>query len=100
MSCERSRKSPLFELPSAGNAMTTRLRFILAGVILLVAAAVGVSRMALRAAGSLPAQLSDQEFWKLTEDISEPNGFFQSDNLLSNEIWLQYVIPDLVKRTK
>src|SRR5581483_4880631 len=38
--------------------------------------------------------------WRLSADISEPNGFFQSDNLLSNEIWLQYVIPDLVKRTR
>jgi hypothetical protein len=47
------------------------------------------------AAESLPAQLSDQEFWKLSADMSEPNGFFRSDNLLSNEIWLQRVIPDL-----
>lgn len=48
-----------------------------------------------RAAETLPTQLTDQEFWKLTTDFSEPNGFFRSDNLLSNEIWLQRVIPDL-----
>jgi len=48
-----------------------------------------------RAAETLPAQLSDQEFWKLSTDFSEANGFFRSDNLLSNEIWLQRVIPDL-----
>ena len=53
----------------------------------------------LRAAPSLPTNLSDQEFWTLTERLSEPNGFFRSENLLSNEIGYQVVIPELVKRT-
>ena len=30
-------------------------------------------------AADLPSRLTDQEFWRLTEDLSEPNGFFQSD---------------------
>jgi hypothetical protein len=46
----------------------------------------------------LPARLTDQEFWKLSEQLSEPNGSFRSDNLLSNEAGLQYVIPDLLAR--
>ena len=49
---------------------------------------------------SIPSRLSDQEFWKLVTDFSEPNGYFRSDNLLSNEIWLQYVIPELLSVTK
>lgn len=49
---------------------------------------------------TLPTQLTDQEFWRIMKEFSEPDGFFRSDNLLSNEIWLQYVIPDLVARTK
>jgi hypothetical protein len=32
--------------------------------------------------------------------MSEANGYFQSDNLLSNEIWFPWIIPDLVARTK
>jgi hypothetical protein len=53
----------------------------------------------LRAAGEpLPSRLSDAEFWTLSTALSEPNGHFRSDNLLSNEIWLQWVIPDLVKQ--
>src|SRR5580765_3984893 len=52
------------------------------------------------AADTLPQRLSDQEFWKMVEDFSEPDGFFRSDNLLSNEIWFQTVIPDLLQRTK
>src|SRR4029078_12096524 len=46
---------------------------------------------------TLPARLSDQDFWKLSQDSSEPNGYFQSDNLLSNELGFQYVIPQLVQ---
>jgi hypothetical protein len=36
--------------------------------------------------GSLPARLSDGEFWELSAVLSEPHGAFpQSDNLVSNE---------------
>src|SRR5215467_8522283 len=48
-----------------------------------------------RAADTLPAQLSDQDFWKLSSESSEPDGTFRSDNLLSNESYFQYVIPPL-----
>jgi hypothetical protein len=48
----------------------------------------------------LPERLSDADFWTLSTDLSEPNGSFRSDNLLSNEIWLQYVIPDLLNVAK
>ena len=50
--------------------------------------------------GSLPEQLSDRDFWKLSQELSEENGYFRSDNLLSNEIWLQHVLPDLEKTSK
>ena len=52
------------------------------------------------AADSLPSQLTDQEFWKLSSDFSESDGFFRSDNLLSNEIWMQHVIPELLSNIK
>src|SRR4051794_31397227 len=52
------------------------------------------------AADTLPARLSDQEFWKLANELSEDNGYFRSDNLLSNELWYETVIPDLLNRTK
>jgi hypothetical protein len=52
------------------------------------------------AKASLPERLSDEDFWKLSTQFSEPNGSFRSDNLLSNEVWLQYVIPDLVNVAK
>jgi hypothetical protein len=48
-------------------------------------------------AKGLPTRLTDQEFWTLSADLSEHDGTFRSDNLVSNEQWLQHVIPDLVK---
>ena len=53
-----------------------------------------------RAADTLPAQLTDEEFWKLSTEFSEPDGTFRSDNLLSNEGYFQYVIPQLKESVK
>jgi hypothetical protein len=53
--------------------------------------------LSLRAATpALPSTLPDEEFWRIVSEFSERAGTFQSDNLLSNERWLQHVIPDLV----
>src|SRR5688572_32324998 len=72
-----------------------------------VVAAVLAGLVAVTSAGSaglrafdLPARLTDQEFWRLMEDISEPNGSFRSDNVLSNEMVFARLIPELVKATK
>jgi hypothetical protein len=48
-----------------------------------------------RAADLIPARLADHEFWALLTSLSEPNGSFRSDNLLSNELRHQFVIPEL-----
>jgi hypothetical protein len=49
---------------------------------------------------TIPDRLSDADFWKIVTEFSEPNGFFRSDNLLSNEVWMQYVIPELIEVAK
>jgi hypothetical protein len=46
-------------------------------------------------ADSLPARLSDADFWEMVSAMSEPGGFFRSDNLVSNEVTFQHVIPEL-----
>ncbi len=38
---------------------------------------------------------TDSDFWTLVEDLSEPGGFFRSDNFVSNEVPYQHVIPEL-----
>jgi hypothetical protein len=49
---------------------------------------------------TLPARLTDRQFWQLSTDASEPDGYFRSDNLTSNETGFLRVVPDLVTRTK
>src|SRR5258707_746331 len=44
---------------------------------------------------TLPSRLSDRDFWQLSTNLSEPNGYFRSDNFLSNELTYQRVIPTL-----
>ena len=79
--------------------MLNRRSLRLAAVSILCVSALAL--VGLRAATeTLPLQLTDQEFWKLATDFSESDGFFRSDNLLSNEIWLQRVIPDLLSTVK
>jgi hypothetical protein len=68
-------------------------------VLLALAALVSVPSCRLQppaTAESLPSRLSDEAFWQLVTDFSEPNGFFRSDNFLSNEREYQWVIPTLV----
>jgi len=48
----------------------------------------------------LPARLTDKEFWELSQTMSEEDGAFQSDNLLSNELVFPYIVPELISRTK
>ena len=46
---------------------------------------------------ALPERLTDEQFWAFITDSSEPGGTFRSDNLLSNELQMQHVIPELIK---
>jgi hypothetical protein len=44
-------------------------------------------------------RLTGRDLWQLSVDASEPNGYFRSDNLTSNELGFERVIPELVMRT-
>ncbi len=74
--------------------MVSRRSFLTAVII----AALAVS--ASRAADPLPAELSDDSFWKLVTVMSEPDGQFRFENFLSNEIYYQTVIPRLKNNTR
>jgi hypothetical protein len=64
--------------------------------VALIALCWGVPAVAVRvsAADTVPSRLTDREFWSLVDQVSEPNGSFRSDNLLSNELQFQRVIPE------
>jgi len=73
-------------------------------VLVLITALFSLSGVALFgprdrvAADNLPKELSDRAFWKMVVDFSEPDGFFRSDNFISNETTFQEVIPELKKK--
>ena len=72
------------------RAMVNRGLGFMTGLLLAVPTAVSHAQ-------GLPPRLTDQQFWKLVTESSEAGGFFQSDNLVSNELTLQQIIPELVK---
>src|SRR5215469_10698410 len=79
--------------------MARRVQTMLLAVLLLALAV----PIAGRRADTLPAALTDREFWSLTQQLSEPNGSFVSrsgspDNLLSNEMQISTVAAALAKQ--
>src|SRR5262245_60897463 len=50
-------------------------------------------------AEELPSAISDQEFWRLVTELSEPGGVFQQE-VMSNEDSSQFVIPRLKETTR
>src|SRR5205814_1616836 len=52
------------------------------------------------AADTLPSSLTDQQFWKLINDFSEPGGNFIFEMYMSNEETLQEILPDLLGRVQ
>lgn len=80
------------------------LRFVTTAFwFLAVAALLGVvpsTASPQRAADTLPAQISDAEFWRMVSEFSEPSGDYPYDNWISNEDTVQTVIPTLKQIVK
>ena len=75
-------------------------RTLLAIALLILAPVVRsqpVAPAAQTSANRLPVRLSGAEFFKLIAELSEPDGHFRSDNLVSNELYAQRVIPELMR---
>src|SRR4029077_20185326 len=68
-----------------------------AAIVTVTATGLWLSPRAHVASQALPSRLSDKEFWGMVAGFSEPGGFFRSDNLISNEMAFQHVIPELQK---
>jgi hypothetical protein len=81
------------------TGMLRRVLILLVPVLIVVSLASSVTG---RHADTLPATLTDKEFWSLTQQLSEPNGYFVSrsgspDNLLSNEMQISTVAAELTR---
>jgi len=78
-----------------------RVRFILAVVALVLCVLIGGGlSLQLGQSTRLPDQITDQEFWRIVTDFSEPQGLYTGDNWISNEASIQDVIPPLKQLTK
>jgi len=78
------------------SSLRSRLLTPLAGLLL----AVSTLGLSAGSAADVPARLTGQEFWQLSNDLSEPDGTFRSDNLLSNEMVFARLLPEVVKSVK
>ena len=72
-----------------------RLGMLVVAVSALVLCVTPTSRPPVEA---LPQRLDDRTFWSLVTEFSEPGGTFRSDNLVSNELAFEQVIPTLQAR--
>lgn len=77
-----------------------RIAALAAAVLFTSAFTLGLAGRGPADAADIPSRLSDQEFWRLTEDLSEPDGTFRSDNLLSNEMVFAQLVPPFVAKVK
>jgi hypothetical protein len=87
---------------NAERRFTPRISAQAAAVVALALVATSWSP-ATHTTADVPERLSDQAFWRLSSEASEPGGFFRSQditNLTSNELGMQFVIQDLVSRTR
>jgi hypothetical protein len=77
----------------------TRRRLLSLATTVVVVVLVAIPALVNRGvtAEPLPSRLTDQEFWKLSSESSEPSGTFHSENLVSNEIRFQTIVPSLAR---
>jgi len=68
--------------------------------LIFTAFLVAVGFLAFPAAAQIPTRLTDQEFWRLASEFSERDGTYHSENLVSNEIRFQQIVPELIRKVK
>src|SRR5688500_4945049 len=80
--------------------MRRHIRLMLAWLAAFSTVTVYAGQLSESAAERLPIQLTDQEFWRLSSELSEPDGTYPSDNLLSNELAFTQVVHVLAEETR
>lgn len=78
-------------IPVIGEASRIFLGVLVVTALLLKIASLSASEQS----APLPIRLGDQDFWKLVASLSEPDGFFEDENYVSNELGYQTVMSRL-----
>src|SRR5436189_2271806 len=94
MKASCSHRLLLLSLASRRSSMRTKPVGILLAIICLWAG------LGVKAADTLPAQYTDADFWRMVTEVSEPGGDYQFENVVSNEISYQEVLPELSRLAK
>ena len=84
---------PLRPLSDVSRALRVRLSLTAVAASLALAPQWAIAQ----GRGLAPDSLTSAEFWKFFNSMSEPGGFFLSENFVSNEVSFQDVIPSLQK---
>lgn len=82
-------------MPRAARRPARAAAVVIPVVVLWLVAAPRADQAAV-ARTALPA-LSNAEFWRISAEMSEPDGTFHSENLVSNEARFQAILPELVR---
>jgi len=77
-----------------------RRKFLFLFVLIALVYSRPVGQLAPVSAAELPTQLTGAEFWKLSTDMSEPDGNFRSENMISNEMVLASLLPEVAAHAR
>ena len=78
--------------PAHSNVRSLRRVVVTTGAAFLLSVANGCGERE----PTIPDRLDDSTFWALVNGLSEPGGYFHSDNFVSNELGFQYVIREML----
>ena len=70
-------------------------RFTVLGLLAALSAATLAAAQSTSTTSTIGSELTDREFWRLVSDLSEPDGFFEDENYVSNELGYQRLMQRL-----
>ena len=76
-------------------SLSRRRSFVALSTLSFIIAGCASAPRATEPASRAAERLDDSTFWRMMNEYSEPWGVFRSENLVSNETSLQWVIPEL-----
>ena len=76
-------------------SLSRRRSFVALSTLSFIIAGCASAPRATEPASRAAERLDDSTFWRMMIEYSEPWGVFRSENLVSNETSLQWVIPEL-----
>ena len=77
-----------------------RRKLLFLSVLIALVSSRPVGQLTPLSAAELPTRLTGAEFWKLSTDMSEPDGSFRSETMISNEMVLASLLPEVAAHAR